>query len=224
MTDELANLEEPEFNPATMPASTLMATRASRLKRPWVLLTLGIALVIAISVITDFPRPITKAQDAGDQIATMKAINVDLAPCVFALQESLRFHVEDLKGQLTKSDLNQIPGLLAGDRTACSFASEPVYDLTNNIQVTDTTAGIHIDHLKNLVTLWVTGHGLRAVDDVSTLFTEPNNQRISRDLAKQVTELNMERQKARTYVKEATKVLGIKIAEPKLPVLRALDN
>lgn len=220
MMDELVDLEEPQYNPATMATSTLMATKASRLKRPWVLLTLGITIVVAISIITDLPKPITKAQDAGDQNTTMKAINADLAPCVFALKESLTFQAENARGQLTKSDLSQVPGLLVGDQTACSFASEPVYDLTNNIQVTDTKAGKHIDHLKSVVTIWVTGHALRAVDDVRTLFTQPKSQRTVRDLKRQETELNLERRQARAYAKEAGKILGIAIIEPKLPVLR----
>jgi len=38
--------------------------------------------------------------------------------------------------QTDPSDLAEVPTLLTGDETACSFASEPVYDLTNNLQST----------------------------------------------------------------------------------------
>ncbi|MGH3733251.1 MAG: hypothetical protein ACRDVC_07755 [Acidimicrobiales bacterium] len=224
MTDEIRDPEEPPYNPATMAVSALMTAKVRRLKRPWVLLTLGIAIVVVVSIITDFPKTITKAQDASDQNATMKEINADLAPCVFALHESLTFLGEDARGQLTKSDLSQVPGLLVGDRAACSFASQAVYDLTNNIQVTETKAGKYIDRLVNVVTLWITNHALRAVDDVSLLFAQPKNQRIMRNLARQETELRLGRQQARMYVKDATRVLGIAIIEPNMPVPRPMKS
>lgn len=224
MTGDLADLEEAPYNPATMAASTLMATKARRLKRPWVLLTLGIAIVVVISVITDFPKPISRAQDAADQNAKMKSINTDLAPCVFALNESLALLAKETKGQLTTSNLGQVSGLLVGDQRACSFASGAVNDLTNNIQVNDTKAGKYIDRLRGLVTLWVTNHALQSVDDVITLFKQPNNQSVWRHLAAQETSLDVERLQARSYVKDATKILGIRIIEPKLPLLRPLKG
>jgi len=56
------------------------------------------------------------------------------------VNESFKIYNEDVSGKLTPSDLAEVPTLLTGDETACSFASEPVYDLTNNLQVDDTKA------------------------------------------------------------------------------------
>lgn len=215
--EDLVDVEESLYNPATMPASTLGTSKVRRLRRPWISLTLGIAIVVAISIITDIPKPITNAQDVGDQNASLKAINTDLAPCVFALNESLSLYQKNVRGQLTKSNLNQVPHLLSEDRIACSFASGPVYDLTNNIQVTDTKAGTHIDQFLGLATRWSTNHALQAIIDVNLLFDHPNNARILSHLKNQEVVLVLESAQARKYVDEANNILGVTLIEPKLP-------
>ncbi len=114
------------FDPASMSTSSLGIAKAVWFRRPWFLAALALLVVVAISVVIDLPRPITRAQDVASQNSSIDEINTDLADCTFAAKESFNFYNENLAGQLTKSDLAEVPTLLTGDETACSFASEPV--------------------------------------------------------------------------------------------------
>jgi hypothetical protein len=158
-----------------MAAASLESTVVVWYKRPWFLITLGIVVVLGVSVITDLPQHITKAQDASEQNDSIHQINIDIAPCVYAVQQSFNFYQEKVTGNLTAAHLKQVPALLVGDQTACSFASGGVYDLTNNIQVNDTTAGIHIDHMLSVIVTWVTSDALAAIEDIQYLFVHPGD-------------------------------------------------
>ena len=105
MTDDLSGFEDVPFDPASMPTSSLGISKAVWYRRPWVLATLALIVVIAISVVIDLPRPITKAQDVASQNASIKEINTDLAECAFAVKESFSFYNKEVSGELTPSDL-----------------------------------------------------------------------------------------------------------------------
>jgi hypothetical protein len=196
MTDDLSRFEEVPFDPASMPMSSLGIAKAVWYRRPWVLATLALIVIVAISVATDIPRHITKAQDRATQNASIKQINADLAECAFAAQESFHIYNMNVAGHLTSSDLAQVPKLLNDDETACSFASQPVYDLTNNIQVQDTSAGRHIDRMKNDVQNWITNYALASIRDIQYLFKHPGDAATIRHLAKQESQLSAERLQA----------------------------
>lgn len=219
MTNDLSGFEEIPFNPATMATSSLGITKAIWYKRPWFLVTVAVIVIVAISVISDLTRPITKAQDAAAQNITLKQINVDIKPCAFAVNESFNFYNQDVTGKLTSSDRSQIPRLLTGDQTACSFASGPVYDLTNNIQPLKTTAGKHIDRILSVVVKWMTNHALAAIDDIQFLFSHPGAESKIHDLAIQQTRLSALRELAISDVNAADQILGATLVSPGLPVL-----
>ena len=88
MTDDLPGFENVPFDPASMPMSSLGITKAVWYRRPWVLASLALVVIVAISVVIDLPRPITPAQDQASQNASIKEINTDLADCAFAVKES----------------------------------------------------------------------------------------------------------------------------------------
>ncbi len=94
-----------------------------------------------ISVITDLPHHVTKAQDISQQNGVIKQINGDTAPCVFALKESFSFYRDEMNHTLAGGQPSTVKNYLLEDQTACSFASGPVYDMTNNIQPIDTSRG-----------------------------------------------------------------------------------
>jgi hypothetical protein len=219
VTDDLSGFEEIPFDPASMPTSSLGLAKAIWYKRPWFVVAVAIVLIVAISVITDLPHPITKAQDAAAQDATLKSINGDLKPCAFAVHESFNFYNSDVAGTLTKSDLSKIPTLLTGDQTACSFASEPVYDLTNNIQPLGTTAGKFVDHLLHVVQQWITDNALASINDIQYLFAHPGNAAKIHDLTTQQARLASNRVLALSDVTDAEDVLGIALVKVNVPVL-----
>ncbi len=224
MTDDLSDFEQVPFDPATMPTSSLGITKAVWYRRPWVLASLSLLLIVAISVVIDLPHPITKAEDQASQNASIKQINVDLAPCAFAVKESFSFYNMQVEGKLTSSDLAQVPVLLTGDETACSFASEPVYDLTNNIQVDDTKAGRHIDTMLSVVEQWITDYALASIRDIQYLFNHPDSAQTIRHLARQEQQLALDRSKALSDESLAVHALGRPLYALKIPSLTHLTG
>ena len=224
MTDDLSGFEQVPFDPASMPTSSLGITKAVWYRRPWVLASLALIVIIAISVVIDLPHRITPAQDQASQNASIKEINTDLADCAFAVKESFSFYNMDVRHQLTTSDLGQIPTLLTGDETACSFASEPVYDLTNNLQVDDTKSGKHIDRMLSAVERWITDYGLASIRDIQYLFNHPGDAQTIRHLATQERQLANERTIALNDEAQATRALGRPLIALKIPSLKHLSG
>lgn len=202
-----------------MPTSSLGIAKAVWYRRPWVIATLSLVVIVAISVVIDLPRPITNAQDAASQNASIKEINTDLAECAFAAKESFHFYNMNVSGKLTTSDLAQVPKLLTDDETACSFASEPVFDLTNNLQVADTAAGKHIDRMKSVVQNWMTDYALASIRDIQYLFKHPGNSSTIRHLASQERQLVAARENALNDWAQAHNVLNRHLDALKIPVL-----
>lgn len=220
MTDEeLSNFEKVPFDPASMATSSLGIAKAVWYRRPWVIATLSLVLIVAISVVIDLPRPITKAQDAASQNASIKEINTDLAECSYAVKESFHIYNMNVNGKLTSSDLAQVPKLLNDDETACSFASQPVYDLTNNLQVADTTAGKHIDRMLSVVERWITDFALASIRDIQYLFKHPGDSTTIRHLGNQELQLSAQRAKALNDEAEADHVLNLNLHALKIPLL-----
>ena len=207
-----------------MAAASLESTVVVWYKRPWFLITLGIVVVLGVSVITDLPQHITKAQDASEQNDSIHQINIDIAPCVYAVQQSFNFYQEKVTGNLTAAHLKQVPALLVGDQTACSFASGGVYDLTNNIQVNDTTAGIHIDHMLSVIVTWVTSDALAAIEDIQYLFAHPGNAAKMEKLTKREALLAGDKSKINSDFKAAEDVLGLALKKPNIPALPTLSG
>ena len=202
-----------------MPTSSLGIAKAVWYRRPWFIATISLVLIVAISVVVDLPRPITRAQDAASQNASIKEMNTDLAECSFGVQESFHIYNLDVRGKLTSSDLAQVPKLLTDDETACSFASEPIYDLTNNLQVQDTKAGRHVDRLKNDVQMWMTDFALASIRDIQYLFKHPGDSSTIRHLGEQERELVAQRALALSDEAKADNVLKVTLVAIKIPEL-----
>jgi len=219
VTDELSDFEKVPFDPASMPTSSLGISKAVWYRRPWFIATVSLILIVAISVVIDLPRPITKVQDGASQNASIKEMNTDLAECSFAVKESFHIYNMNVLGKLTSSDLAQVPKLLNDDETACSFASQPIYDLTNNLQVQDTKAGRHIDRLKSDVQTWMTDFALASIRDIQYLFKHPGDSSTIHHLGEQESHLGAQRALALLDEAKADSVLKLDLVPIKIPVL-----
>jgi hypothetical protein len=120
--------------------------------------------------------------------------------------------------------LAQLPTLLTGNQTACSFASEPVYDLTNNLQIDDTKAGIHIDHMLSAVEQWITNNALASIEDIQYLVNHPGNTKKIQNLAAEESDLQRGRTRALNDEAIAQKILGLTLVPVRLPVLPHLTG
>ena len=206
-----------------MPTSSLSTFKVAFYRRPWFLILISVLVVVVVSIISDLPTHATKAQDRATQNDTIIAINGDLAPCIYAVKESFSFYNESLAGKLSPADLSEVPGQLVNDQTACSFASGAIYDLTNNIEVTDSKAGRHIDQMLATDVTWSTSDALAAIEDIQSLFVHPGDQKYIRDLTKQEVQLTKDRQTAFRDVEAARKIDG-SLRNPSLPVLPHLTG
>lgn len=219
MTNDERVFDETPFDPASMAVSSLVNTRAVWFKRPWLLITVAVIFVAGVSVVTDITRPITKAQDAATQNGTIKQINADIKPCAYATTQSFQFYNDFVEGTLTSADLSQTTGLLVGDQTVCSFASEPIYDLTNNIQPLETPAGKYIDLMMTVSRTWMTDYALAAIEDIQYLFKYPGTESKIRDLTVLETRLSAERALAIKEVDEAGRIVKTSLIKPVIPML-----
>ncbi len=170
MTHTPTDPDQVQFDPGSMPSTSLSALRAVWYRRPWFVATVGIVLVVAISVITDLPHPLTKAEDISQQNGVIKQINGDTATCVFALKESFSFYRDEVNHTLAAANLATVKNYLLEDQTACSFASGPVYDMTNNIQPIDTTAGKKVDLAMAATVKWITYDAVGAILAIRNYF------------------------------------------------------
>ena len=130
----------------------------------------------------------------------MSELNSDLQPCAYAIHQALGIWTLQVEHELTAAERAPTPGLLSDDESACSFTNESTYDLTN-IEVPGTAAGKQLGDLVATATLWTTSDGLRAVEDVQTLLSDPKDAAVSRNLKKEEDQLASDR---RTGLAEET--------------------
>ena len=224
MTDTPPDFEGTPYDPASMAASSLGTMKAVWYKRPWFLVTVTIVVVVAVSVITDLPQHVTKTRDASYQNASLKQINRDVAPCSFAVKQAFSFYEQRAAGTLSLSNYALTRKLLNEDQVSCSFAGAPVSDLTNNLQVTDTTAGRHIDTMLSVVVTWMTNDADASIADILYLFDHPGDTKHLRDLTKQQKYLAKDRSDALADLSAANELLGGRLNALKLPALAQLPG
>jgi len=188
MTDSAAS-----FDPGSMSAASLSTQKSVFYRRPWFIITAGIVIVVALSIVADLPAHVSVAEDAASQTSSMHTINADLAPCAFAVKESFLILTQKIDGTLTPSAASLAPTLLKNDQTACSFTSGPIVDLGNNIDVQGTAAGRHISRVLTDSIIWATAYGVPAITDITTLMATPNNTAARLDLTKQENSMDAER-------------------------------
>ncbi len=216
---ERLDAPEEEYDPSTMPAPTLANQRAPWYRRPWVLVTSAVVVVAAISVATDLPRPITVPQDVAAQNAVLTQMRGDARECAFAVKESFQLYDRFSAGSLSPSQLATTKTYIAEDEVPCSFAGQPVYDLTNNIQITLTAAGHHVDAAHTALDHWISGTALKAIEDIRQLIDDPSNAGLKANLAYQAHELDVERLHVLGDIAQAERVLGTTLVTPTLPVV-----
>jgi len=220
--------ERPEppaaFDPASMSTSSLRTEKAVWYRRPWSIVTAAVVLVVAISVITDLPHPIAKSEDASAQNSSIKSINSDIKPCVFAVGEAFRLYRRAVTTSLTPSQLATVNKYLNEDATTCSFASAGMSELTNNIQVLDTSSGKYVDKMLSATVIWLDGYSLSAIYDIAYLVKHPGDAAKLADLAKQERRMASQRQLALDDLSTASRVLGRPLHTLNLPAMAQLPG
>ncbi len=219
-----SDIRASSYDPASMPASSLSTLRAVWYRRPWFLVTVVVVIVVAVSVLTDLPHPVTRASDAALQNDTITLINTDIAPCSFALKESFSFYNELRSGTLSASNIAQVPKLLTDDQVSCTLASGPIYDLTNNIEPSNTRAGKYIQSMSVLVISWATNDAKDAIYDIINCFKRPKvtHSTWTRDLTLREAYLSSDRTKILNLVRLAGHTVDQTLLAVNIPVLPPL--
>jgi hypothetical protein len=212
------------FDPGSMVSTSLSNTKAVWYRRPWFLVTVGAIVVIGVSIISDIPSKVTKSQDAVQQNAVIKQINSDLATCVFALKESDTFYRDALAHTLTASNLVTVKNYLLQDQTTCSFASGSVYDMVNNIQPVDTTAGKKVDAAYGSTVKWVTYDAVGAIVNIRNWFGGNRGVTTLANLSKYENLLAQDRAVVMADIKSASTTLGITLNPINIPSLPRLPG
>ena len=191
-----------------MATSSLATIKLVWYRRPWVLVTFVVVVVVAISIITDLPRPLAKSEDATSQNASLKQINADIAPCAFSVSEAFRFYTDSVTGNLTPARLKIVNAYLLNDQTACSFASSGMSDLTNNLQISTTAAGTKIYNMETVLVTWMDSDANKAIVDIAYLIKHPGDRKTIADLRLQEQYLAKDREIAMGYLNAAQNILG----------------
>lgn len=218
MTEPLSAPEE-EYDPSTMAISSLTNRRVPWYRRPWFLITAVVVVVAAISIVTDLPHPISVSQDIAAQNAVLAQMRSDVQECAYGVRESFSLFARYDAGSLSPSELATTKTYVAEDEVPCSFAGQPVYDLTQNIEITLTAAGKHVDAAHTALDHWITGTALKAIEDIRQLLDDPTAPGVRANLAYQARELDQERATVLADIGQADRILGATLITPQLPVV-----
>lgn len=223
MTEHLSAPEE-EYDPSTMAISSLTNRRVPWYRRPWFLIAAVVVVVAAVSIVTDLPHPISVSQDVAAQNAVLAQMRSDVQECAYGVQESFSLFARYDAGSLSPSELATTKTYVAEDEVPCSFAGQPVYDLTQNIQITLTAAGRRVDAAHTALDHWITGTALKAIEDIRQLLDDPAAPGVRANLAYQARELNRERTTVLTDIAQADRILGTTLVTPRLPLVPAVTT
>jgi hypothetical protein len=196
------------------PASTKKAPIWQR--RRGLVIAAAVLLVVLITVLSDLPVSTSRAEDVTAERSVMSEVNADLGPCALGIHQAVGIWNLQAAHALTEADRAPTPGLLGDDQTACSFTSESIFDLTN-IEVPGTPAGKDLGQLIATATLWTTSDSLRAIEDVQTLMSDPDDGTALRSLAAEDEQLATDRSTALAQEDAADRALATRLPSVDLP-------
>jgi hypothetical protein len=224
MTSSQDDPSDPSFDPGSMPSSSLSISKAVWYRRPWFLATVGIILVVAVSVITDLPHSVSKSDDAAAQNGIVKQINSDAAACVFALKESYSFYRGSLAHTIETSNLPTVKNYLLEDQTACSFASGTVFDLTQNISPLDTKPGKFVDSAYQMTVKWITYDAVGLINNIRAYFAGGPSAAVTANLVKYQNLLESDRNSEINDMAQASGLLGTTLTAINIPSMPRLPG
>ncbi len=187
-------------------------------KRRAVLLTVGVVVVGAITVVSDLPIRGSRTSQITQGNTVISAVNSDLASCAYAVKEAFLIHDNEVSGTLTPSERSQSPGLLSDDEDACSFTDDNIYELAN-IEVPGSAAGKQLGDLVSTTTLWASSDALGAIIDIDELLQHRTDTKAETDLAKREKALAADRAAALAEVASAEQLLNTKFPAPDTPAV-----
>ena len=226
------DLYEDTYDPATMSATSLSTARTVWFRRPWFLITAGVAFVVGVSVLADLPTASTPSSEAASLNASITQINSDLAPCSYAVNEAFNLYTLYVDHRLTPAHYSQSLSLLKDDQAACAFTSNGVADLTTNVEIYPNVAANWVNAalattpkgISGPLVSWITADSDGAIVDIRLILTSHSVAAARKDLAKQERFLAQDRTTVLADVAHANQLLGGRVHAIKVPILPALPG
>lgn len=144
--------------------------------RPWYLrraflTSAAVAVVLAVTVVTDLPTASTKANDLKTAQGVVSEIETDAAPCNLGMTEALGFYADTTTGHITATHRAQVPALIRDDLGACSFTNQSIVDLAS-INVPSSPTGRLLDAVASDVLTWCDPAALTTIDQITLLIED----------------------------------------------------
>lgn len=141
--------------------------------RPWYrrrafLTSVGVAVVLAATVVTDLPTSSTKADDLKTSQEIVSEVVADAAPCNLGMTEAFTFYADVTTSHITAANRAQIPALIRDDLSACSFTDQSIVDLAS-IDVPGNAAGRALNTVAQNVLTWCDPAALTAIGQITDL-------------------------------------------------------
>ncbi len=188
-------------------------------KRRGVIVSAAVVVVLAVTVVTDLPQHSSLSSQIAGAKTIVQEVNADVGPCAYAANESFTIYGDQKAHHLNQSDIARVPGLLRDDQVACSFTSDPIFQLSSDIEVPGSAAGKPLGQMVATVLLWATSDALSAIESIQTLSSDPGSRPASDQLKKEESLLSSDRALAERQLQAAEKVLGTKLPDLNLPAL-----
>jgi hypothetical protein len=187
-------------------------------RRRATLVAVAVAVVAAVTVLTDLPVHTSRASDISSEQGVMSELNPDLAPCALAVHEALQIWGDQSAHTLSAADQAESPSLLRDDQNACSFTNESIFDLSN-IEVPGSPAGKDMGDLVATSVLWTTSDALKAIEAVQTLMVHPQDESALRGLGKAEDAMAADRAAGLRELARADQVLDTTLPRPDMPAM-----
>jgi hypothetical protein len=187
-------------------------------RRRATLVAVTVAVVAAVTVITDLPVHTSRASDISSEQGVMSELNPDLAPCALAVHEALEIWGDQSAHTLSAANQAESASLLRDDQNACSFTDESIFDLSN-IEVPGSPAGKDMGDLVATSILWTTSDALKAIEAVQTLMVHGQDERALTSLAKAEDAMAADRAAGLRELDSADHVLDTKLPRPDMPAM-----
>jgi hypothetical protein len=176
----------------------------------------AVAVVLAITIISDLPVHTSRAADISSEKGVLSELNTDLAPCALAVHEALTIWGEQTSHSLSASDRAESASLLRDDQNACSFTNQAIFDLSN-IEVPGSVAGKDMGDLVATSVLWTTSDALKAVEAVQALMLNEHAAAPRASLDQAERALATDRKAGLAELSRANSVLDTKLPRPDMP-------
>ncbi len=182
-------------------------------RRAW-LVSAALVAVVAITVFTAVPHHSTRSGQITDDTTLISQVNSDVGPCSSALAGFLTIYHDLSAHDLTPSQINEVPGLLRRDQSACSFTDNDIYQLST-IAAPASASGKYMGQVVSTVTLWATSDALAAIEEIQAFDSGSANTQATQRLQHFEGLLSSERARAESELGAADSLL-----QARLPALR----